>query len=112
MPNAETEKPTLLKLALISERAQREPNCQFTSLAHLLDERFLEHCYHRLGRDRASGIDGVTWQEYGENLEENLWDLVLIALPPAPPIPITLILALYLSFSSTNSNFIFSLLLI
>jgi len=76
MPNAETEKPTLLKLALISERAQREPNCQFTSLAHLLDERFLEHCYHRLGRDRASGIDGVTWQEYGENLEENLRDLV------------------------------------
>ncbi len=55
MPNAETEKPTLLKLALIAERAQQEPNCQFTSLAHLLDERFLEHCYHRLGRDRASG---------------------------------------------------------
>jgi len=49
---------------------------QFTSLAHLLNERFLEHCYHRLGRDRASGIDGVTWQEYGENLEENLKDLV------------------------------------
>jgi group II intron reverse transcriptase/maturase len=76
MPNAETDKPTLLKLALISERAQREPNCQFTSLAHLLNERFLEHCYHRLGRDRASGIDGVTWQEYGEQLEENLRDLV------------------------------------
>jgi group II intron reverse transcriptase/maturase len=76
MPNTETEKPTLLKLALISERAQREPNCQFTSLAHLLDERFLEHCYHRLGRDRASGMDGVTWQEYGEHLEENLRDLV------------------------------------
>jgi len=76
MPNAETEKPTLLKLALISERAQREPNCQFTSLAHLLNERFLMHCYHRLGRDRASGMDGVTWQEYGENLEENLRDLV------------------------------------
>jgi group II intron reverse transcriptase/maturase len=42
----------------------------------LLNERFLEHCYHRLGRDRASGIDGVTWQEYGEHLEENLRDLV------------------------------------
>lgn len=76
MPNAETEIPALLKLALISERAQREPNCRFTSLAHLLDERFLEHCYHRLGRDRASGMDGVTWQEYGEHLEENLGDLV------------------------------------
>ncbi len=76
MPNTETEIPTLLKLALISERAQQDPKCQFTSLAHLLNERFLEHCYHRLGRDRASGMDGVTWQEYGENLEENLRDLV------------------------------------
>jgi RNA-directed DNA polymerase len=76
MPNTETEYTTLTKLALISERAQREPNCQFTSLAHLLDERFLEHCYYQLGRDRASGIDGVTWQEYGKNLEENLKELV------------------------------------
>ncbi len=76
MPNAEPEIPTLLKLSLISERAQQDPKCQFTSLAHLLNERFLEHCYHRLGRDRASGIDGVTWQEYGENLEENLQGLV------------------------------------
>ncbi len=76
MPDAETEYTTLTKLALISERARREPKCQFTSLAHLLDERFLKHCYYQLGRDRASGIDGVTWQEYGENLEENLKELV------------------------------------
>jgi hypothetical protein len=47
MPDSETEVATLLKLALISERAQREPDCQFTSLAHLLNKRFLEHCYYR-----------------------------------------------------------------
>jgi len=76
MPNAETELTTLEKLTLISRRARREPGCQFTSLAHLLDEGFLEHCYYQLGRDRASGIDGVTWREYGENLEENLRVLV------------------------------------
>ncbi len=76
MPNPEAELPTLWKLSLISERARQDPRCQFTSLAHLLNERFLEYCYHRLGRDRASGIDGVTWQEYGENLEENLKGLV------------------------------------
>jgi group II intron reverse transcriptase/maturase len=29
-----------------------------------------------LGRDRASGIDGVSWQAYGENLDENLANLV------------------------------------
>jgi len=76
MPNTEAGLPTLYKLSLISDRAQQDPKCQFTSLAHLLNERFLEHCYSRLGRDRASGIDGVTWREYGEKLEENLQDLV------------------------------------
>src|ERR1039457_1755922 len=76
MPDTEMEFGTLPKLALISERARREPQCQFTSLAHLLDERFLARCYYRLGRDRASGVDGVTWKEYGEHLEENLRDLV------------------------------------
>jgi RNA-directed DNA polymerase len=76
MPNTELEFGTLPKLALIAERARREPQCRYTSLAHLLDERFLAWCYYRLGRDRASGIDGVTWKEYGEHLDENLRDLV------------------------------------
>jgi group II intron reverse transcriptase/maturase len=67
---------TLTKLALISERAQKEPKLQFTSLAHLLNEGFLKECYYSLGRDRASGIDGVSWKEYGEHLDENLKDLV------------------------------------
>ena len=61
MPDTELEYDTRTKLALIAERARREPQCQFTSLAHLLDERFLAACYHRLGRDRACGVDGVTW---------------------------------------------------
>jgi group II intron reverse transcriptase/maturase len=76
MPDTELEISTRTKLALIAQRAREEPQCQFTSLAHLLDERFLAACYHRLGRDRASGLDGVTWKEYGEHLEENLRDLV------------------------------------
>ena len=76
MPGTELERDTWRRLALIAERARREPQCQFTSLAHLLDERFLAACYRRLGRDRASGVDGVTWREYGEHLEENLRDLV------------------------------------
>jgi len=58
MPNAETEKPTLLKLALIAERARREPNCQFTSLAHLLDERFWSTA--TIG---SAGTGPVAWME-------------------------------------------------
>jgi len=70
------DKLTQTKLALISERARKEPKLQFTSLAHLLNERFLKECYYGLGRDRASGIDDVSWKEYGKHLDENLNNLV------------------------------------
>jgi group II intron reverse transcriptase/maturase len=70
------ENLTPKKLALISNRSQREPRYQFTCLAHLLSEGFLRECYFKLGRDRAGGIDGVTWKEYGERLDENLNGLV------------------------------------
>jgi len=76
MPYTEMDNITPPKLALISERARKDPNFQFTSLAHLLNEGFLKECYFRLGRDRASGIDGVSWKEYGERLDENIRDLV------------------------------------
>jgi len=59
MPYTEMENITLTKLALISELARKGPKLQFTSLAHLLNEEFLKECYYNLGRDRASGIDGV-----------------------------------------------------
>jgi group II intron reverse transcriptase/maturase len=45
-------------------------------LAHLLDEGFLERCYRSLGRNKASGVDGVSWEEYGENLHENIIGVV------------------------------------
>ncbi|MCD6395770.1 MAG: group II intron reverse transcriptase/maturase [Planctomycetes bacterium] len=70
------ENITPAKLALISERAQREPRYQFTCLAHLLNAGFLRECYYSLGRDRASGIDGVSWKEYGKDLDGNLNNLV------------------------------------
>jgi RNA-directed DNA polymerase len=76
MPYTEMDNITSSKLALISERARKDPKFQLTSLAHLLNEGFLKECYYELGRDRASGIDGVSWKEYGERLDENISDLV------------------------------------
>ena len=76
MPYSEMDNITSSKLILISERARKDPKFQFTSLAHLLNEGFLEECYYELGRDRACGIDGVSWKEYGENLDENISNLV------------------------------------
>lgn len=75
MPDAEMG-TTFAKLTLISKRAREEPDCQFTSLAHLLNESHLEACYMRLGRDWACGVDNVTWREYGKSLDTNLESLV------------------------------------
>ena len=76
MPYSEMEKDVETKLNLISLRASREPEYQFTCLAHLLNEGFLGGCYRSLGRNKASGIDEVSWEEYGRELEGNLKGLV------------------------------------
>lgn len=67
---------TEIKLALIAGHAERDPKVQFTSLAHLLNKDFLERCFYSLNRDKATGVDNVSWYEYREDLEENLTGLV------------------------------------
>jgi RNA-directed DNA polymerase len=70
------ENLTLTKLALITRRAREDSKFQFISLAHLLNVEFLRGCYRRLGKEKAGGIDGRSWHDYGEHLDENLEDLV------------------------------------
>jgi len=41
-----------------------------------LNQDVLRLCFYRLRKDAASGVDGVTFQEYEKNLEANLTDLV------------------------------------
>ena len=65
------------KVNLITERAKQDKKMKFTSLVHLLNEESLAACYRELKKDRACGIDGVTVEEYGRNLESNLKDLVI-----------------------------------
>jgi hypothetical protein len=57
------------------ERAKREPEGRCNSLAHLIDVPALERAYHRQRSDAAVGVDGVTKEQYGQNLEANLQDL-------------------------------------
>ena len=64
------------KLDLITKRAKQEPSLRFTTLAHLLDERYLADCYGELKKGKAPGIDGVSVEEYGKGLEEKLTGLV------------------------------------
>jgi group II intron reverse transcriptase/maturase len=63
-------------LTRIGQKARKEPDLVFTSLYHhIYDVDNLRACYETLEADKATGVDGVTKQEYGENLEENLRDL-------------------------------------
>ena len=63
-------------LTRIGEKARREPDLVFTSLYHhICDVENLRACYDTLEARKATGVDGVTKAEYGENLEENLQDL-------------------------------------
>jgi len=64
------------KLKRIAKWAESDSNLKFSSLAHLLNEENLKQCYYELGKDKAPGVDGKTWEEYGESLEENISDLV------------------------------------
>ena len=62
-------------LRKVAERAKREPAARFNSLAHLIDEELLAGVYRRLRRDAAVGVDGITKEKYGQDLERNLKDL-------------------------------------
>jgi len=63
-------------LTWIGERARKEPDLVFTSLYHhIYDVDNLRACYGTLEANKATGVDGVTKEEYGQNLEENLRDL-------------------------------------
>ena len=61
--------PGLLKVA---ERAKRDPDARFNSLAHLVDEAALGRAFTRIRKDAAVGVDGITKEQYGQQLEESL----------------------------------------
>jgi group II intron reverse transcriptase/maturase len=42
---------------------------------HIYAVDTLREAYYRLKREAAPGVDGMTWQQYGEDLEANLQDL-------------------------------------
>lgn len=66
---------TLNGLERIHKAAGQDKTLRFTSLMHHITETLLQDAYKALKRDAASGVDGETWQEYGEHLEERVADL-------------------------------------
>ena len=74
--HAEAMKEMETKLDFIGQRAAREPRVRFSSLMHHINEGSLRANFYELGRNRAVGVDGVSWQKYERNLEANVGDLL------------------------------------
>lgn len=75
MSQASTWEGMSPKLLKVAERAKAEPDGQFHSLAHLIGVSALLRAYHRQRKDAAVGVDGITKEDYGQNLMDNLQDL-------------------------------------
>jgi RNA-directed DNA polymerase len=60
------------KLLEVAERAKRDPSERILALARFIDVPALARAYRRLRKRAAAGVDGVTVEQYGERLEENL----------------------------------------
>ncbi|MGH2449260.1 MAG: reverse transcriptase domain-containing protein, partial [Chloroflexota bacterium] len=56
--------------------ARKDKDAKFTALLHHVDLDRLWRAYVAIRPQAAPGVDGVTWDAYGENLRENLEDLL------------------------------------
>jgi RNA-directed DNA polymerase len=59
----------------VRQAAKKDRDARFTALLHHVDVARLRGAYRALNPKAATGVDGVTWEEYGRDLEDNLEDL-------------------------------------
>src|ERR1700730_17680291 len=62
-------------LAGVRKAARENKEMKFTALLHHLTVDLLRESFYSLKRKAAPGVDGVTWQEYEDGLEDRLIDL-------------------------------------
>jgi retron-type reverse transcriptase len=65
----------LTTLQRIGKRAEERPEEKLTNLLSHIKMPLLKEAYLRLKKHAATGVDEVTWDEYGERLDERLLDL-------------------------------------
>ena len=71
-PSRESLRSGLERVRTAAKLRKKE---KFTALLHHVTVDLLRDAYSWLKRDAAAGADGVTWDEYGADLEVNLGDL-------------------------------------
>jgi hypothetical protein len=59
----------------VRKAARRDGKLRFTALLHHIPVNLLRDSYYKLKKKAAPGVDGVTWEEYGRDLEAKLIDL-------------------------------------
>jgi len=62
-------------LERVREAARRDKNERFSALLHHVDIDRLRGAFLSIKRNAAPGVDGVSWEQYAEQVEENLRDL-------------------------------------
>ena len=63
-------------LERVRQAAKQDRKMRFTALLHhVYHPDTLREAYYGLKREAAPGVDGVTWQDYGGQLEANLQEL-------------------------------------
>src|SRR6201988_2479751 len=62
-------------LAGVRKAAGNNKEMKFTALLHHLTVELLRESFRSLKRKASPGVDGVTWQEYEDGLEDRLTDL-------------------------------------
>jgi group II intron reverse transcriptase/maturase len=74
-PRTQSRTSELSDLHGVCEVARRDKRTRFSALLHHVTTELLQDSYYALKREAAPGVDGMTWQEYGTDLDEKLADL-------------------------------------
>jgi group II intron reverse transcriptase/maturase len=59
-------------IARVRQAAIRDKDLKFTTLIHHITPRLMRRCFRAINRSAAPGVDGVIWEEYEENLQNNI----------------------------------------
>ena len=59
----------------VRQLARKDKDVRFTALLHHVTVDRLREAYRAISPNAAAGVDGITWRDYGLDLEANLLDL-------------------------------------
>ena len=77
LTNTLRESYRMVGLDRIIDKAKRDSKCKFTSLVHLVNAENLKSSFSQLKEGKASGVDLVTKESYGQNLCGKIEELIV-----------------------------------